>query len=205
MFLACIDMSQLRSEDNLEIIFPDRAILTTSPNPLLFPWLQLAQEAIRKSTPNLNFKDLRELEQLSGQSLAQGDKNCIMMIIRVLDYTLDHDIPPTIEAKCEHFKRWFYLIKRTLLFLIYPELCQGSDNMSPQWGFHRGAPPALHFIITGWLIKCIKDQDILDTLLNSMNDYDFIINILGLSFKMNESYINVCYKSANKCLKLFEE
>ncbi|CAG9316491.1 unnamed protein product [Blepharisma stoltei] len=203
LFLASIDLSQFRSEEHGEPVFPDRSILITGSNSQ-HPWLNLAQDSLKKSSP-IYQAEVKELEKLAGQALSQGVKDCLNFVSKALDFSLDSDYPPSLETRQAHFKRWFNLLKKTMLFLIYPYYCTPGDNMSPDWGFHSFPPPTLHYLVATWLIKAIRDQELLDALFITPEEYDFVGKVLGLSFRLTESYSGICYKTANKCLRLYED
>lgn len=201
LMLASIDFSQIKSEENKgSSYFPDRSILSNPPSAVDFQWVSLFKTT-DKGSDAIQSKNLEAIEKISGNGLSKGARDCIFFLYKVLEYSTN----PDVQQRTDHFSKWFYMLKGTILYLLYPNLCSPSEKMGNDFGFREMLPPILHYIIVKWIFGCIKQSDLNSVLLQNPSDFKFITTVIGQSFYLTESYSTFCYESASISIKLYEE
>ena len=202
LILAALDFSQIRGEESKNSsYFPDRNLLTTPPpNQQDNTWINLVRNPERSES--IQNKYLQDLEKIAGAtSLNKPAKDCIYFLNRTLEYAAGNEY----SSKPEHFSRWFGMLKKTVLFLLYPHLLVPGEEMVHDCGFREVLPPILHYIIVKWLVLCIRSSELNSVLIEKNSDFEFITKVIGKSFFLTESYSSICYESASICIKLYEE
>ncbi|OMJ76113.1 hypothetical protein SteCoe_24589 [Stentor coeruleus] len=200
LFLSSIDLAQLVNEESKgKLHFMNKSSISSPPNSLDSNWVNLVRTA-EKPGENVQTKSLGELEKVCG-SLQKGAKDCIFFLNKALEYAIMFEG----STRVDQFRRWFIMLKQTILYLLYPGLCKCQGAMGHDWGFRDGLPPILHYVVVKWIIQIIKTPDLNPVLMDLNGEFEFVVNLIGESFKLTESYNLSCSESASACIRIYEE
>ena len=203
LLLAAVDLAQFRNEDQEEAVFPDRSTLVTPSNTNSNPWLQLARESLRKVLPQT--VEIKELENIKQLTLPPAVRDAIYFLSKALNFACEDEFAKHPHSRQGHFRKWLDLLRKSLLFLLYPKLNSPNESMSAEWGFHDNLPDILHLLVVKWLCNCIRDNELRDTLFVNWEDYEFVTNVLGATFKLSFEYSMVRKSAAELCIDLYAD
>jgi hypothetical protein len=201
---AAVDLNLFKFDrpDYANLVFPERSLLS---NPSLYEWSNLytQNDIVRKQYSN-SPPSLPILKRLQVQ-IPVGQKECLRVVYKLMEYTLepDYDTDYCSSERKPHFERWLAILQNSFLFLLYPKISKPSSRYSAEYGFQDHCDPSLHYLVIHWLIGTIKDVELSGSLFYRDEDYNFWMNVLGLSFSLIDYNKPITYKSAKKSLELY--
>ncbi|OMJ93280.1 hypothetical protein SteCoe_3740 [Stentor coeruleus] len=200
LMLSIMDFKQLKSEETKgELFFIDRSSITSTPNNYDLLWINLVK-TFEKTGESVQGKLINDLEKMTG-TMNKGAKDCIFFFSKILDHAISFEG----TSRIGQFKKWFFMLKQKVLYLIYPTFCISAPTVGHDWGFRDGFPPILHYIVVKWIVHIIKTIDLAHIILDNPEEFEFTINAIGESFKLTETYNVSSSESANIALKLYED
>ncbi|OMJ76106.1 hypothetical protein SteCoe_24582 [Stentor coeruleus] len=200
LMLALLDFNQLISEEAKgQLFFFDRSTIKNTSNNSDLLWINLVKTFEKTGEP-AQCKLINDLEKMTG-TMHKRAKDCIFFFSKILDHAISFEG----SSRIQQFKLWFSMLKQTLLYMIYPAFCMPAPNIGNDLGFRNGLPPILHYVVVKWIIQIIKTADLGHIIMNCNYEFEFIVNVIGESFRLTESYNVSSSESASIALKLYED
>jgi hypothetical protein len=201
--LAAIDLSAFsNSLSSIQApIFPDRSVLTTAPTQ---NWIILLQDWMKKQRARSQLPDLPIFRKFAQVAIDQRIKECMLLLNKVLDDSRDDEFEGNTEAKQAHFQKWYHVLRRSLLFLLYPGLCRPGECVREEMGMHQECHPFLQWLVILWLKACVEDEELRDKLVATGEDYAFVMSILGRAFEFEETSSKIYVYNAKTVTKIYE-
>lgn len=198
LFLSAMDFSQISQEESKsQLYFMNRTSITSSINNPDLVWVNLVKTPEIVQVP-LSSKYLADLDKLQ---ISRGAKECLFFLSKTLEFLCSGEG----AGKVEHFVRWFKKLKGDILYLMYPSLCEPGPGIGDDFGFRYGLPPILHNIVIKLLVSIIKTGELNPVLLDGGKETEFIVNVIGQSFILTESYNSTCYETVSFVIKLYQD
>ena len=201
IMLAAVDLSAFSSSlPSSQAVFPDRSVLTTPPG---HSWITLLQEWMRKQRARSQLPDLPIFRKFTQVAIDQRVKECMLLLNKVLDYSRDDEFEPAVESRQSHFQKWYQVLRRSLLFLLYPGLCVPGECVRRDMGMQE-CHPFLQLLVILWLKACIEDDVLRDKLIATTEDYYFVMSIFARSFEFEETSSKIYLYNAKTVTKIYE-
>ena len=202
VMLAAIDLSAFSTSmpSSQAPIFPDRSVLTTPPT---HNWILLLQDWMKKQRARSQLPDLSIFRKFTQVAIDQRIKECMLLLNKVLDYSKDEEFESTTEGRQAHFQKWYHMLRRSLLFLLYPSLCRPGECVREEMGVQE-CHPFLQLLVILWLKGCIEEESLRDKLVATEEDYTFVMSILGRAFEFEESSSKIYLYNAKTVTKIYE-
>lgn len=190
---------------------PPRVYLKSQTNRYFITLTNETLIKFRPVSPPYVVAELRDFQESSSQYLAQ---NTLHFLSAALSYAEKSDLPPSADSRSEHFQRWFNIILHPIFYLLYPSITPiinehqakaTSAFIENAMGFHSECPLSLHFLIVNWLVRCIGDDDLRSELLKDQRNYEFVMDIIGTTFRIKEVHSSLLSNVVEQVLSLYND